>query len=78
MLPIDFADESQQNFILVASVIAILFGLWNLKAVMSIQVADNPGRYVDQTQMKQIGSNEEEVKQVIDDEIVEQNMAFVS
>jgi hypothetical protein len=47
MLPIDFADESQQNFILVASVIAILFGLWNLKAVMSIQVADNPGRYVD-------------------------------
>jgi len=28
--------------------------------------------------MKQIGSNEEEVKQVIDDEIVEQNMAFVS
>jgi Na+/H+-translocating membrane pyrophosphatase len=28
--------------------------------------------------MKQLGSNEEEVKQVIDDEIVEQNMAFVS
>jgi hypothetical protein len=36
MLQTEFSDANQEYFILASAIIAIAFGLWNLKAVMSV------------------------------------------